>query len=110
MPDTFPIDKLYRTGVVVWDLKKAVRDYTEVYGIEKWCIFHQTPDRLKGASFFGRSVEHGYSSAVGETPGGAPGGQNAARPAARPLRPPLPRLHHRLHREGARIVAVRFVG
>lgn len=71
MADLFPIDKLYRTGVVVWDLKKAVRDYTEVYGIRDWQVYHHTPDRLKNSSFFGRVAEHGYSSAVGQTPGGA---------------------------------------
>jgi hypothetical protein len=71
MATTFPIDKLYRTGVVVWDLKKAVRDYTEVYGIDSWKVVHHTPSRLRDATFFGRNVSHGYSSAVGTTPGGA---------------------------------------
>jgi hypothetical protein len=68
---TFPIDKLHRAGVVVWDLKKAVRDYTEVYGIADWRVVHHTPSRLRDASFAGRKVSHGYSSAVGTTPGGA---------------------------------------
>lgn len=71
MPDVFPIDKLYRTGVVVWDLKKAVRNYTEVYGIKQWRVFHHIPSRLHDSAFYGRKVEHGYSSAIGETPGGA---------------------------------------
>lgn len=71
MATTFPIDKLYRVGVVVWDLQKSVRDYTEVYGIKEWRVFHHVPSRIKDASYVGRKVTHGYSSAVGETPGGA---------------------------------------
>ena len=71
MATVFPIDKLYRTGVVVWDLQKAVRDYTEVYGIDSWKVVHHTPSRLQNSAYFGRKVSHGYSSAVGTTPGGA---------------------------------------
>ena len=71
MADIFPIDKLYRVGVVVWDLKKAAKDYTEVYGIEDWKVVHHTPDRLHDSAFYGRKVQHGYSSAIGYTPGGA---------------------------------------
>lgn len=71
MADVFPIDKLYRVGVVVWDLKKAATDYTEVYGIKDWKVVHHTPDRLQNSAFYGRKVQHGYSSAIGDTPGGA---------------------------------------
>lgn len=71
MPDLFPIQKLHRAGVVVWDLHAAVRNYTEIYGIEDWSVFHFTPDRLKDSRFLGADVSHQFSIAVGETPGSA---------------------------------------
>lgn len=67
---TFPAERLHRVGVLVKDLRRAARNYAEIFGIDRWAVSHLGPDRLAATEVHGRPVRHGYRTAVGTTPSG----------------------------------------
>lgn len=68
--EVFPVDKLYRVGVVVKNLETAARSYAEIFGIDRWKVSTLDAKRLSNATVDGRSVEHSFRTATGTSPSG----------------------------------------
>jgi hypothetical protein len=63
--ERFPLQQLYRTNVVVSDLRVTARNYAEIFGINRWRVVHHTPRRLTDTRAFGFAGTFGYSTATG---------------------------------------------
>jgi hypothetical protein len=67
----FPVDRLYRIGVVVPDLEAAAVRYAEFFGIDSWQVRHYDGNRLDRLVVDGRPVTASYRTATGSAPSGA---------------------------------------
>lgn len=65
MKGLLPVSGIYHLGVVVKDAERSMRNFSEVFGIDRWEIRYLTDEHFGDARVFGKKVRQNFVSAVG---------------------------------------------